>query len=716
MQPAAKGIYVLIDPFNRTDSGVTTYTLLASSLIEAAGTHTKIIKISAQESIEQFCQRLKSEIRTLPNIICVEAPESLASTRMLDSSLPIHIRLHCSRSLGAAVQGLPFEKNDVDLEQREITRASFISAPSWAAYFASNVLFKFKKTPIFFPNPAPSFDGISSEKKEYDVLFVGRFQKLKGIKHLEYFAKNLPNLKFGVVCPPIEKSIELPENIQLVDGNTLSKSEIYSLSNLVIVPSVFETSSMVAIEALAYGNRVITWEHLGVAEYFPNSPDLLCIPSDNADKFTKAIASNYTAVKKNSRIKYNQELNGSFVDGISSMLAKSVARPPLTRPKKKIEKYLKNLVKSQIKIMKKKKQSPFIKKAKKLFLHPVDFFRDSTEAKYIRRKLSERRLNQLRVLRNEFRDHPEFAAKTPAEPNTINSSTVKAILEHSTPEIKNTILNNYFTSIEDEGRIEIKTSPSKPSGYATAFLHDNDADSDSIIKILDKLNTFEDFKYVNTERMQLGRFSISKNVSALSITNRIDIKSKASLSEINFIILLNAPQNLCNALRYAGTEQKIILIKTEESLEIDTDSIDVVISVFKEQKQSQIRRLIEVNSALDIPTAIRRALQEGFPRKKDMLLQIILKENENFERLDFLNFDSRYYQGILKIRATDHSTAKTMNDIYGAMEDSVTAIAVLESIYMKYRSQCESVEQGGSPAELIKACLKDGVLFDVKEV
>ncbi|UZM16113.1 glycosyltransferase [Pseudomonas kielensis] len=714
MQHTKNGIYVFVDPFNRTDSGVTTYTLLASEQIASLGIETKIIQISQDEDLEYFCTRVKTEINEIDNLLCLEAPESLASTRLVDSNVPIHIRLHCSRSLGAAVQAMPFDKKQVALEQREISRATFLSSPSWASYFASQSLFNFKAIPAFFPNPAPSGYTYKNKQNEFDVVFVGRFQKLKGTQYLEEIALALKKLKFAIVCPPTETHLSNLDNITFIDGTKISKSEIYSLSNLVMIPSIFETSSMVAIEALTHGCRVILWEHLGVVEYFDSLAELVTVPSEDIKRFINAIE----ATHKLSRSRKNQEItksiNDAFRSGTTNLLERGSDTALISRPKKHIEQYLKDLVNSQIKVMTKKKQTSFIKKTKKLVLHPIAFFRDSKEAKYIRNKITERKLKKLMLLREEFKNHPAFAVKT--QPVIARSTPVAAILDTSTPQAQEIILNNYFTSITEEGRIEFKVRPAKPQGYATAFLHGDDADQELLISTLQKLNTFDDFKYVNTERMQLGSFKIPDHLSALSIINRIDVKSKNNLSEINFLILLNAPSNLCNALRYSGTEQKIILIKTYEHLDVDPESVDGVISLFEEKDADQLRRLINVDSANDIPTAIRRILQEGFPRKKDMLLPITFTEISDFKRADFVNFDSRHHQGILKIKPVDYSKAHTMTDVYDSMADSVVGIAVLESIYMRYRSQCERVEQGESATNLIKACLKDGVLFDVQEV
>ena len=716
MDPAMNGIYILVDPFNRKDSGVTTYTEYAIEQLEALGIRTKVIKKNPTETLEEFRVRLRDEVKTTRNILCIEAPESLSATRLVESNAPLHIRLHCSRSLGAVVQGMPFSTDDVKFEQIEIERSKFLSSPSWASYFASKELFKLKKTPNVFPNPAAPITRPHTTEKTYDVTFVGRYQKLKGTAFLEELAKRLPDLSFAVVSPPLETTPAI-DNLFFLDGTSMSKEEIYALSSVVIIPSLFETSSMVAIEALTHGCHVVLWQHLGVAEYFSDLAELICVSPGDINKFSEAILRTHTLPKSVSNFNLITPTNLAFRNGLLETIKGGTQVSLTKKPEKHIEKYLKSLVKSQIKIIMKKKQSPFVKKTKKLFLHPIDFFRDSTEAKYIRNKLQERRLKQLASLKVEFKDHPIIADK-PAAPVTVivNSPTVKAIVDNAQPKQKKAILENYITSIGDEGRIEFKVRAAKPKGYGTAFLHHSSVEPELILPILDQLNTYDDFKYVNTERMQLGSFDISEEQTPLSIINRIDAKNKGNLAEINFLIMLNAPANLCYALRYSGTEQRIILIKTEESVVVDHEAVDVLITLFPEDQAGDLSRLIRLESADDIPVAIRRALQEGFPRKKDMLLPVMIGEKANFDRSEFFNFDSRYYQGILKIHPVNHSGSTNMIDIYADLADATVGFALLESVYMRYRSQCELVEQGGSPLNLIKACLKDGVMIDVQEV
>ena len=718
MASSSGGIYIFIDPFNRADSGVTAYVRLAGEQLSALGLRVAVIQIRNFETIEAFRVRVKVEILGFKeSIICIEAPESLAATLLVPAAYPIHIRLHCSRSLGAAVQGLPYSLSAVSKEQKEISRASFLSSPSWASYFASCALFKFNEIPYTYPNPAPKISAAENHVQKFDVTFVGRFQRLKGILYLAEIVSRLPQLKFAVVCPPTDSTIlDGYKNITFFDGRLMKKSEIYSLSKVVIVPSIFETASMVAIEALTFRCKVILWRHLGVVEYFDGNSNLVSVPSGDIASFVSKIEGGLKTPWRDQQDNISDKLNLAFREGSTQLLAKNDNKKNLIRrPDASIEKYLKDLVESQQEQMKKKKSSKIIRKAQKLIFHPIAFFRDSTEAKYLRRKISERKLKKLIALREEFKDHPDFMVVRPSENGLGGEPLIggNQALDTNAPFPS----RDYCTVIEESGRIEVRVSESKPVGYATAFMHHEFEDESLVQKIIDDLNGFEDFKYVNTSRMKFGRFNVSESQSALSIVNRMDVKNKGSLSLLNFIVLLNAPSNICNALRYAGVEQKIILIKTRSDLSIDPDSVDGVISTdIEDVKNIKLRRIIKIDSVDGVPLAIRRILQEGFPKKRDMLLPLHIRGVCAFDKADFVDFDERHHQGILKIKKTNYTNSKTMMDIYEKISHSVVGIAVLESTYMRYRSLCEAVEAGHPATNLIEACLMDGGLFDVKEV
>lgn len=707
-----KGVYVFLDPFDRIDSGVSSYICLAIIHIERLGINTKTIKLNKNEKIDDFRKRVPYEVGKIQEkILCIEAPESLAATANLSSSLPIHIRLHCSKSLGAAVQGLPYSNFDIEIEQKEINRARYLSAPSWAAYFASLSLFKFPNIPLFYPNPAPEVKNTNSNPAKYDVLFVGRLQFLKGLHYLESSIKQLPDFSFAIASPPTKNwDHSKRKNVSCFDGTLLTKDEIYNLSNTVIVPSIFETSSMVALEALAYGCQVITWKHLGVSEYLDNESSLIKVTPNDLDQFIKKIKENAKTYKKKTAVTTGI-INQKFYDGINQILNSSdLMLATLIRPDKEIEHYLRKLIGEQTFSMKKKKKSSFAKKAHKLLFHPIAFFRDSKEAKFIRRKIHERRETKFLILRDKL--YPQQAR---------SSTGIAEYIHENTPEQEQLLLppavppHSLYAHIPETGRIEFSPPPSKYAGYITALFFSSSEDQDFIDELLEKLDEFDDFKYVNRSRLHVGTFNITPEESALSIINRIDVKNKTNLSKINSIILVNAPASLCLALRSIGTNHRVILVKSNNNIVVDPHSIDALITT-NPDNSSEIRRQINLESRHHVPTAIRRVLQEGFPKNPDMLLSLYVGSDCGFTKEEFSRFNSKQYQGIIKVKSSQSQPPKNMLDIYETLSQSVVGIAVLESVYMRYRSLCESVESGAPPKSLVELCLTDGIIFDVQEV
>jgi len=729
------GLYIFIDPFNRPDSGVTSYTKLAATLIEEAGFEIEVIGIDEGESLESFAVRAAHYVSTCNRpICCVEAPESLAASRFLPNAVPLHIRLHCSRSLGSIVQGLPYSSDAVRLEQGEINRATRISSPSWAAYYASSELFSFNKDVSIYPNPAPVSDDACEIECPYDVAFVGRFQRLKGVDALIEICKKYPLLKFVAICPLTEKTALCEvDNLKFIDGQVLTKSSIYSLAPTVIIPSIFETFSMVAIEALAAGRNVVIWRHLGVCEYFRRHPRLFQVKPGSMRQLSKVLRKSIKRKPVESEAVVIKNTRLWFAQGWTQMWSNS-AFTNSAKPTRTTEKYIRNLANPSKPMQ--TKRSKLFKKTHKLIFHPVQFFRDSSEAKYFREKSSERKLKKLLELNEQLKDHPEVKAlkvehssanakpdiglpkpsdkASAALPNPAAKPVAALPKPAEKPRLQAPAQPDYFTRIKSEGRIESTIVETKPLGYAVGFLHGIHEDSARVKDLLDNLSAFSDFPYTNRSRMKVGVFENLEAQSALSIANRIDVKNKVSFSLLDYIVLIDAPAVLCMALRYIGTNQRIILVRTNSDLVVNPESVDTLITTTEVSNQIKFRRFIRVESEQEVHIAIRRALQEAFPRKRDMLLSLSSSQGRTFERSEFVGFDENTYQGILKVTDKALPKSASMTELCEHLAGNVKAVAVLESVYMKYRSQCEAVERGASPYELIVACLKDGVLFDVK--
>ena len=272
----------------------------------------------------------------------------------------------------------------IEDEQREISRAKYLSAPSESAVVASSSLFKIPKRISCYPNPAPTskhiktkdcFQKISNDK---DVLYVGRIHDLKGAAWLPEIAKALPHISFKVVCPRDQRSFRNIPNLTFLSSK-IPKSELFLQANLVIVPSLYETASMVGIEALSAGVRVLTWEHLGLNEY-ANENMIKQVSPFEIKKFIKVIEKEVSSVNTETNPTNNSsEINKLFIKGLFMTLSgycDNFMLFKLTQERKKIILATINSLSEGV-IMNKTTLPVWRRKLRKLKRSPIGWVKDS---------------------------------------------------------------------------------------------------------------------------------------------------------------------------------------------------------------------------------------------------------------------------------------------------------------------------------------------------
>lgn len=683
-----RGTYVLIDPFGRPDSGVTSYTTAAAALLLEMGHAVSVITVRAGEQLEDFCCRAAAEAAMLSNVCCVEAPESLASTRYFPDSVKLHIRLHCSRSLGALVQGMPYDSAAVALEQRELSRAAYVSAPSSAAVVGSELLFQLPSGVAVYPNPVQAYPvGGGEAVVDFDVVFVGRLHLLKGAQFLDQLARLLPHRRFLVVAPQGNRavSLRLPPNVRLSAVGEGEKPRCYQRARVTVVPSLFETASMVGIESLAAGVPVVTWGHIGLAEY-AGRPWVTTVPPGDIEAMAVAVDERCaSACEVGDARSFCLWVNTAFRGGVQGMLRGEGTKILLTPLSVRAENHIRNLAVSQCprsQVMAQK--SSFQRKLNKLKRDPGAFFRDSRVFGGVC-DIFTRRVRQEQAVRAPDQ---AVAAREPSP--------------------------RLFTHIGLEGKVLVQDPPSKPVGTITALLY-ADGDLEKAEKLIDGLAEFHDFKYVRRPALQVGTFADAlADESPLALVNRIELANKKRLAAVDHVVLLDPPALLTEALRSSGVKQRMLVVVSEPSSEIpDPWHTDVVITVGEARLATgNYRRAVHVDSVEMLPVAIRKVVQEGCPKEMDMLLPLVGFQEQC--RSDFLSFDSRYHQGVLRLGPGFTPQAENMGELCRQVASSLTDMAVLDTVYMKYKNLCEAVEAGGSAETLISYCLYDGVLFDVQ--
>lgn len=150
---------------------------------------------------------------------------------------------------------------------------------------------------------------VNENKDPFRVVFLGRLAKSKGIDLMVDIIHNTPDVKFSIIGngPLINKLLTRTrdtdaEILGYVSGK--QKREILANSDLMIVPSVFDSLSIAAIEGLASGLPLVTSEIAEGPRYIiEKDPSFGIMSERTVSSFTKAIQ-HYANLKKQDPVKY----------------------------------------------------------------------------------------------------------------------------------------------------------------------------------------------------------------------------------------------------------------------------------------------------------------------------------------------------------------------------------------------------------------------------
>jgi len=704
--------YVFVDPFGVSTSGVTAYVRIASQRLKQKGIDVRIIARTKNERLYEFKKRVSSDIKKWSDPagrLIVEAPESLAATSLISTDVQIHIRLHCSRSLGALLQGKKYDVRDVEAEQNEINRAAYVSAPSQAAIEAGKLLFSFSQPVVIYPNPIQIELGETNEKiSKIDVLFIGRCHDFKGVSYVIEAAKQLPAVSFCLACPdPRLWPTSLPKNVLLLDGVNANKSALLQAARVVLLPSKFETASMVGLESIAMGTPVITWEHIPLNEYFTH-PWVYSAPFDDINSIVVLINHLVRSEKPKAESNILDVLNSDFEVGAFGILTDRLCTIAHLKPlREKIRNVIFELPNRKGLIMPKDNSSwqRIRRKLRKLRRNPVGFFMDSkgldgTVFRYFYRLVHKR---------NSEQPICDYSNKqTP-----INKVDLLEVLpvESSFPEHVAASLR--LGEISRYEKIQIKDPVGKAKGWRTVLVYPK-----GYVYLVSDLTScieqFSDFSPLKSDALMHIATDVDELEPPVSILNRIDLRNKERISELDNIVMFDTHVNLIEAIRSSGTNQKIILVLTKDigiDFECSANYIDALICIGDiDLKGGECRRTNVIASLSQLPVMLRKVVQEIGPKDPNMLIPLIGGEKYVPELFEF---DSRRYQGIIRLNSRVDLQCNDFKAYVSELAERVEQLFVIESIYMRNRSLCEAIENGDSPKKLIELCLYDGVIFDV---
>ena len=672
---------ILVDPFAHSGSGVSVYCRAASSQIGDTLSH-EIFARTDGETLETFRARLADHVarHSEGRRLVVEAPETDAVTALVDKAhARLHLRLHFSRQLGQRLQGLLVDEAALAAERRELARADLVSAPSAAAVEASRLLFDLS-APTVYPNPVPAW-ATGPLAPGRSVTFVGRLQPLKGYSAFLECARLLPHRNFQIVGTSDHRSRlpSLPANVEWIDAAGSEGADLYREARLIVVPSLFETASMVGIEAMALGRPVVAWSHLGLSEY-AREPWLTLVEPFEIEGMADAIEH---AMAREAPIpdgRFAVDLNERFSEGLFATLeGRDGDFMPVRRDLHDARAVLRGLVDDdRRKRVTASTLKPWQRKMRKLMRNPGQFLRD------------------MKILR------PLWSMRVGTE-RASGRWFGRGGGDASHPRIGH---------VPAQGPIHFTQPAHEPAGVVTALMY---PDAQSHAPLLDALSRLEDFRYLKAPLLHVGSFEDQGTQSVQQIADRIAPVDKARLAGLDNLFLVDPGQALVAALRSCGPRLATIVIATENcKRDYDPLVTDVLVVVGADRpiaQEDRFRRVIRVAKAEDLPHAMRRVVQERAPKSPDMPLAMVGFDGSY--RSLFMANDPRDYGGIVRLPEGFDIVAPDMEHLSARVAARLTDLAVTESVYLRYRSLCDRIDEEEARSLFLSYALRDGVLFDV---
>ncbi len=142
-------------------------------------------------------------------------------------------------------------------------------------------------TSVYFPRQ------IDKDKTNKVIVSLGKSMDIKGLKYLfdalVKISRKLSNIKlilYGVE-PALKKISPVPTEY-IVSPSNDQLAELYSVADVVVIPSLYESSPLPPLEAMACGSPVVT-TRFGTEDYCIDSENSLVVPPQDPDALARAI-------------------------------------------------------------------------------------------------------------------------------------------------------------------------------------------------------------------------------------------------------------------------------------------------------------------------------------------------------------------------------------------------------------------------------------------
>ncbi|EQB65319.1 MAG: glycosyl transferase group 1 [Thermoplasmatales archaeon E-plasma] len=142
-------------------------------------------------------------------------------------------------------------------------------------------------TKVFYPR------NVKKEGKQKVIVSLGKRDKVKGIvflfEALDRLAKKFPNIKLKLYGFEPSLKEESPVETEYIYGPSNDQlAELYSMADVVVTPSLYESSPLPPLEAMACGVPVITTQY-GTEDFCVNDENSLVVQPCDPDAISNAM-------------------------------------------------------------------------------------------------------------------------------------------------------------------------------------------------------------------------------------------------------------------------------------------------------------------------------------------------------------------------------------------------------------------------------------------
>lgn len=703
-------LYIFIDPFNSNTSGVSNYIFETVKRIEKVFLYKveiKVLSINYGEKLFNFKKRIYDFLEK-NDYFLVEFPDSMGLSCDLKDQSRVHVRIHCGKTLGKYVQGIRFNKREFLKEKNSIIKANMVSAPSIISKIYTFEFYNVNREALVYPNPINIL--FKCESKDLNVVFLGRLQNLKGYEFLNKFSKKSKfkiNILTNVVCNSKGFNFLKYEDIE-------EKYKYLSRAKVVIVPSLFDIYSMVALEAIACNSHVVTWEHIGIVEYF-GEEYVSKIAVWDFDKFVEVVEdkincfimpdSEEVILKLNKKfdITFEKILNSDYVKIKSENILNSVPLDELinSMPKNNLNKNGYNV---------------FLRKVRKLLKDPYYFWKDSL----LREKLQEIGVYDSKINENVI---PEKISNPKLKGVALNKSLVQVGKDEISTVVKKEDDSGCVGIVDFNDLTLIKLiflRLPKPKDTETLFISSNNFFLRRLKESLNDHNDFSPFRLNNFRYLKIiNENSILDCENVLDLLNRFDLKSKEYISSYKNIVLIDCPELMVRVVRFIGYNHKIIYVNSG-NLTNNKFYLQQFVDCYIQneeiigEKPISFRKEFLYKNFIELSCVLRKVVQDNLKKDLDLLIPVYngLKLKVNFDELN-----NSGYQCYIFMRQSFRNANIDCLDFDGYIDgfiDYIDDIVVKESIYLTYKGLVDDLGDVINVKLFVSLMLKDGVFIDVR--